>query len=308
MNPLVPVVFIILLDKNESNETLFTRPTPPVTADQQPPCLRGVLAADGVETCGVEVAGNTLINDLVSWPEQPSVKAARRAMRAYFDQRREERRNPEAALKRRRGTIDPAEEIESPQLLQEPQLTPQSQHKHVQRRPVVLATSAFPVKQEFEQATAVKGLPMPPLTKPLTETPGIGTKRPRRAGLKPDVGDGSTMTATLVASVVIPSQTAALSSGHPEWPFADKHERRKQKNREAAATSRKRQQDHRLLMEEENKRLSEENVRLRMMLSQNLRVEPTNLAIGSGTILGDPIESLARVEEAPQVALKPITA
>ena len=61
-------------------------------------------------------------------------------------------------------------------------------------------------------------------------------------------------------------------------------------------------------MEEENKRLSEENVRLRMMLSQNLRVEPTNLAIGSGTILGDPIESLGRVEEAPQLALKPITA
>eukprot|EP00966_Prymnesium_polylepis_P200326 4642076-Prymnesium_polylepis.1 len=40
------------------------------------------------------------------WPDQPSVKAARRAMRAFFDERREERRNPEIAVKRRRPAAE----------------------------------------------------------------------------------------------------------------------------------------------------------------------------------------------------------
>ena len=48
------------------------------------------------------------------WPEQPSVKGVRRAMRAFFDGRREERRAREAnsAAKRQRANTEKAEKAE----------------------------------------------------------------------------------------------------------------------------------------------------------------------------------------------------
>ncbi|KAL1520541.1 hypothetical protein AB1Y20_022117 [Prymnesium parvum] len=235
------------------------------------------------------------------WPEQPSVKAARRVMRAFFDERREQRRNPETMLKRRRGELnsenggsgdDEGDEREG-----------EEEGVALQESKEAQAVASVPVQPEVPGAPKdALQLQVPPDKTVSQSEVGTSPKRARTSGTEP---------AAVLPRVPAPAevqQPGAAASKNPEpkeREEVDKQLRRKQKNRQAAATSRKRQQDYRHQLEEENKRLQEENAFLRKLLAVRMRGDtnaedaiPDNMdelesANGTGTTLADPIEILS---------------
>ena len=208
------------------------------------------------------------------WPDQPSVKAARRAMRAFFDERREERRNPEVG-KRRRGATEKAEEGEATE-----------------------AASPRFAAPEVVKCVTVKPPPLP--ATPAADTPPLAAPAPDAGA---HVGNSKRAKTTeykapLLASVITPSELKSPVTTFEEIDedSMDKHERRKHKNWQAAATSRKRQQDHRKVLEDENRKRQEENAYLRKLLAEHMRGQKADVTAdpnGTGTTLGDPIEMLA---------------
>ena len=185
-----------------------------------------------------------------TWAEQPSVKAARRAMRDFFNQRREERRNSDPmAQKRRRDCVEKlaTSDVEDVQSESSP------------RRVAVLPVPSIAIK--CEEGTT-------PLSLPATAVlPSAPAQTLLPQPLKTDPDEAGSKRARIVSQPVAPDTPPLLP---PQLPYTadevdeddlepgddmDKCLRRKARNRQAAAKSRQRQQDHRRALEDENKRL-----------------------------------------------------
>ena len=221
------------------------------------------------------------------WPEQPSVKAARRAMRAFFDERREERRNPEAG-KRRRGATEKAEEKGATEMIKSCAMAP-----------------------EIAECVTVKP-PPPPLVPATADADASGNgKRAKPIEYNPP----------LLAPIATPSELrqpatkleVTIEPNEAEleninWDSMDKQERRKHKNRQAAATSRKRQMDQKKMLEDENATLRQENAYLRKMMTDHMRIhESERNTNGTGTTLGDAIEMSATLDVPHAITKKPLS-
>ena len=234
-----------------------------------------------------------------TWTEQPSVKAARRAMRDFFNRRRGERRNSDPLAQKRRR--DGGEKLTSSDgedgLSERSSIAP---HRALSLLPAPLPVLAIAAVKCEEGATtisppaAVVLAPAPAQTRSLqpyaTDPTASGSKR---AKTTPPLSQ-------LVASIA--SLPLLLQQPQLELPCTadevdgddlepgddmDKCLRRKARNRQAAAKSRQRQQDHRRALEDEYKRLQEENTLLKRLLSESRVSE----ALGIGAALG-PIDSL----------------
>lgn len=205
------------------------------------------------------------------WPEQPSVKAARRIMRSFFDERRGERRNADVAVKRRRSGASEGKESEVEGCEN-------------------IAMARVESGSTLKLPAALDGEVRSPSQAQSTEL-GVSPKRSKTL-----LGSEGADQSARSDGRVTPSNSETKAA---ELDEADKHSRRKQKNREAAATSRKRQLDYKRQLEEDNQRLQKENALLRKLLQSYMRGE-TPLApgiemhldslIGIGSTLADPAE------------------
>lgn len=229
------------------------------------------------------------------WTEQPSVKAARRAMRDFFDARRgEQRSSGSLAQKRRhngRGKLTSSnEEEESKETLCF------SSHGALPLLPTslpALEVSAIKCEEDTKLISlpAAAVLASAPQTRSLqsyaTDLAVIGSKRSKTTH-QPLQSVAPAFSLPLLPLLQLPCMADEADGDDLEpWDDLDKCLRRKARNRQAAAKSRQRQQDHRRGLEDHNERLRQENSLLRRLVSESRVGE----ALGIRTAL-DPIDSL----------------